>query len=231
MLVDAPSGRSPSRAPSTSGAVTSPAVDARPAHPQPPHRGLSTAKRGMGELVDVATRLVGSPGLDLRRRRTASGRCRSRRQLRGDRRALGRVGLILACVLEQLEHVAVRIAEEHLDVPVATRHRPARELDAVVRETRARQREIVDLEREVMRHPARSAWHPGPAVRPRPSHARRRGGGARCRRSGTTRRRRRSSPGAAPPRARAHPRRSDASGRDRRRRVRRAGCASPRRLP
>jgi len=75
-------------------------------------------------------------------------------ELTADRRALGRVALILARPLEELEDVPVGIAEEDLLVPVAARHRPALEPHAVLREPRARAVEIVDLEREMVRHPA-----------------------------------------------------------------------------
>jgi hypothetical protein len=60
-------------------------------------------------------------------------------------------------VLEQLEDVAVRIAEEDLHVSVAPWHRATRERHAVLGEASARGVEIPDFEREVMRHAPLSA--------------------------------------------------------------------------
>jgi phenylpyruvate tautomerase PptA (4-oxalocrotonate tautomerase family) len=56
-------------------------------------------------------------------------------------------------MLEELEHVPVRVEEEQLHVPVSARHRAAGELHPVLRKAHAGGVEIVDLEREVMRHP------------------------------------------------------------------------------
>ena len=67
--------------------------------------------------------------------------------------------------------MTVGIEEEDLHVAVAARHRPAFERDAVLGEARARSVEIVDGEREVVRHPAlrtRARVHlPGTAGRVR----------------------------------------------------------------
>jgi phenylpyruvate tautomerase PptA (4-oxalocrotonate tautomerase family) len=86
-------------------------------------------------------------------RRRAPARRQPRAGGLADGRALRRAGLILARVPEELEDVAVRVEEEDLRVAVTPRHRAARELYAVLGETGTCAVQVVDLEREMVRHP------------------------------------------------------------------------------
>src|SRR4249919_2944606 len=88
-------------------------------------------------------------------------RCTPTTETSAHRHALRRVALILARPLEELEDVAVRVAEEDLNVTVAPRHRAAFQRDAVLGETRAGSIDVIDLERQVMRHPLGCA---GPGI-------------------------------------------------------------------
>ena len=188
-------------------------------------RGIPTVMAGLA-LPDSHTH---SPNERMLLETFPARRRRGARDLPGDRRARWSLALILSRELEELEHVAVGIAEEHLDVAVAARHRAPLENNAVLGESRAGSVEVVHLEREVVRHPTLGAGSRirlpgspgGMCVREQVDLG--------CRRSETRHRRTRSSTGEGPPRARAPPRRSVASVRDRRRPDRRAGFAWTRR--
>ena len=205
----------------------------------PPSRAGGSRRSWPGSRSRTATRTRRTSGCSSRRSRSVlQPRARriarsalSRQRGGSTRHPFWRVALILARPLEELEHVPVGVAEEHLHVAVATRHRAARRAARRCRRAghsrlRGRPPRTRDGGSCPERRPGRD-----PAGRRPLSCAPRRAGGSPSRRSGTTPRRTRSSTASAPPRARAPRGRSRASGRGRRRRARRAGCASPSGLP
>ena len=123
-----------------------PADHRRARRPRDPDR--HGRARAAGQPHPFAERAHAARDVSPRRRSSA-------RDLPRDRCARGRVALILARPLEQLEDVAVRVEEEHLHESVSARHRAACERDVLLDEACTSRVQIIDLEREVVCHSAR----------------------------------------------------------------------------